>query len=127
MIYDGDCAFCSRTVDEITSRFAVLPEFVAWQDADLDRLSLTLDDALGASWLIIEDQGRLERFRGAAGFTRLLRMQPQFGVRYLGHLAELPLVRDAAAVGYQWVADHRHQLPGGTAACQLPAPAGAPA
>ena len=34
----------------------------------------------------------------------------------------LPVVGNAAAIVYEFVARHRHQLPGGTPACQLPEP-----
>jgi predicted DCC family thiol-disulfide oxidoreductase YuxK len=37
-----------------------------------------------------------------------------------GRALQLSLVRLAAWPAYKWVADHRHLLPGGTAACSLP-------
>jgi predicted DCC family thiol-disulfide oxidoreductase YuxK len=45
------------------------------------------------------------------------------GWRLAGTVLAVPPVRALAWPVYRWVARHRHQLPGGTAACELPAPA----
>ena len=50
--------------------------------------------------LMLRDAGRIWQFAGGA-----LQLGP---------------VRLAAWPAYHWVADHRHLLPGGTAACSLP-------
>ena len=42
-------------------------------------------------------------------------------VRALGRLITLPGIDTVARATYRWVSRHRHQLPGGTAACALPA------
>ena len=38
----------------------------------------------------------------------------------LGHLLEAPGISWLAGRAYRWIAAHRHQLPGGTAACARP-------
>jgi predicted DCC family thiol-disulfide oxidoreductase YuxK len=116
-VYDGDCAFCTTCAEFVDRRVPTLARVVPWQFADLGALGLTAEQCEQAvQWvdadrtttaagpdaiaLLLADAGRLWRFAGGA-----LRLGP---------------VRLAAWPAYHWVADHRHLLPGGTAACSLP-------
>ena len=115
-VYDGDCAFCSSCATFIERRIPSRAEVVPWQFADLDALGLTLEQVERAvQWvgtdgtvasgpdaiaLLLRDAGRLWQLPGTA--------------------LQLPPVRLAAWPAYRWVANHRHLLPGGTAACSLP-------
>lgn len=115
-VYDGDCAFCTSCAAFIERRVPTHAAVVPWQFADLDALGLTVAQVESAvQWvgtdgtvasgpdaiaLLLRDAGRLWRLPGTA--------------------LQIPPVRLAAWPAYRWVADHRHLLPGGTAACALP-------
>jgi predicted DCC family thiol-disulfide oxidoreductase YuxK len=115
-VYDGDCSFCTSCATFVERRIPSRAEVVPWQFADLDALGLTQEQAEQAvQWvgtdgtvasgpdaiaLLLRDAGRLWRVPGTA--------------------LQLPPVRLAAWPAYRWVANHRHLLPGGTAACSLP-------
>ena len=115
-VYDGDCAFCSSCATFIERRIPTRATVVPWQFADLDALGLsreqvekavqwigtdgTVSSGPDAIALLLRDAGRLWQVPGTA-----LRLAP---------------IRLAAWPAYRWVANHRHLLPGGTAACSLP-------
>jgi predicted DCC family thiol-disulfide oxidoreductase YuxK len=115
-VYDGDCSFCTSCAEFIERRIPSRARVVPWQFADLAALGLTAEqceqavqwvapDGVTASGpdaiaLLLCDAGRLWRLAGGA-----LQLSP---------------VRLAAWPAYRWIADHRHLLPGGTAACSLP-------
>jgi predicted DCC family thiol-disulfide oxidoreductase YuxK len=114
-VYDGDCSFCTTCAEFIERRIPTHARVVPWQFADLDELGLTQQQCEEAvQWvspdrrgsgpdaiaLLLSDAGRAWQFAGAG-----LRFGP---------------VRLAAWPIYHWIADHRHLLPGGTAACSLP-------
>lgn len=120
LVYDGDCGMCTRSASLVTSRIRLSPddfEVVAYQDADLLALGLTVeqcDEAL--RW--VGPDGRVSSAQDAVART-LLAGRP--GVRPLGLLLLTPGVNSMAGVVYRWVARNRHRLPGGTPACSLPA------
>ena len=115
-VYDGDCSFCTTCAEFIERRIPTRARVIPWQFADLDSLGLTVEQCEEAvQWvgadgttaagpdaiaLLLRDAGRLWQVAGGA-----LRIGP---------------VRLAAWPAYRWVAEHRHLLPGGTAACSLP-------
>ncbi len=116
LVYDGDCAFCSACAQFIERRIPTRAAVVPWQFADLPALGLTqaqVEEAVqwvdadgtvasgpDAVALLLRDAGRLWEVPG-----RVLQLGP---------------VRLAAWPAYRWIANHRHMLPGGTAACALP-------
>ncbi|BCJ36837.1 hypothetical protein Athai_43400 [Actinocatenispora thailandica] len=115
-LFDGDCAFCSRCAGfverHIPTRAAVLP----WQRADLDALGVSQQQADAAvQW--IDPAGVAA---GPDAIARLLRDAGSFW-RPLGVALGAPPVRWLAWPAYRWVARHRDLMPGGTAACALPA------
>lgn len=120
LVYDGDCGMCTRSASLVTSRIRRSPadfEVVAYQDADLPALGLTVeqcDEAL--RW--VGPDGRASSAQDAVART-LLAGRP--GFRPLGLLLLTPGVNSMAGVVYRWVARNRHRLPGGTPACSLPA------
>jgi predicted DCC family thiol-disulfide oxidoreductase YuxK len=115
-LYDGDCAFCTTCARFVERRIPSRADLLPWQFADLTALGVTAAQAEAAvQWvgadgvvasgpdaiaLLLRDAGRLWAVPGRALQARLLRA------------AAWPL--------YRWIADHRHLLPGGTAACSLP-------
>jgi predicted DCC family thiol-disulfide oxidoreductase YuxK len=114
-VYDGDCSFCTTCAEFIERRIPTRARIIPWQFADLESLGLTIEQCESAvQWvdgdrtaagpdaiaLLLKDAGRLWHLAGGA-------------------LSRAP-VRLAAWPAYRWIAEHRHLLPGGTAACSLP-------
>lgn len=120
LVFDGDCGFCTTTVDRLRDVLPRFPEAQPWQRLDLADLDLTIDDVTTYAWLIDRASGR--RWHGAQTFAALLRGQRGALPRLAGAALAAPGVRAVAARGYDWIAAHRHDLPGGTPACALPAP-----
>jgi predicted DCC family thiol-disulfide oxidoreductase YuxK len=116
LVFDGDCAFCTTSVNRLE---AVLPKFPAkspWQWLELDRYGLSVDDVTAYAWVITTDR----QFGGHLALSALLRMQPSAPLRFAGHLIATPPFSLAAAGVYWLIAHNRHRLPGGTPACALP-------
>lgn len=116
LVYDGDCAFCQRSID-VGSR--VLDKFRAepYQFLDLGPLGLTPEQAGEAVWWVQPSVPPRSGHRAVAG---LLQAQNHWWWRALGRVLERPPVSWLAAPVYAWVARNRHRLPGGTAQCRVP-------
>lgn len=122
-MFDGDCGFCTTAVETLRQVLPRFPEAQPWQRIDLDEHGLTLDDVTAFAWLIDRESGR--RWHGAQTFAALLRGQRGALPRLAGAALAAPGMRTIAGLGYDWVATHRHRLPGGTPACALPPPGAA--
>ncbi|HVE63603.1 MAG TPA: DUF393 domain-containing protein [Mycobacteriales bacterium] len=116
LIYDGDCAFCTRCVQLMERRLPARPRVTPWQWADLPRLGVTQAQA-ERSVLWVEPGS--PPLAGAAAIARLL---VQCGGLWLalGRAMQVPPVSWLAAGVYRLIANNRGRLPGGTAACALP-------
>jgi predicted DCC family thiol-disulfide oxidoreductase YuxK len=44
LLYDGDCRFCTHAIAWMARRFDPVAESVAWQEADLEPLGVTLEE-----------------------------------------------------------------------------------
>jgi predicted DCC family thiol-disulfide oxidoreductase YuxK len=100
----------SRRLDR-SDRFAVQ----SWQCLDLDAYGLTAHDTALAVQFVTAD-GTV--YTGHRAIAEALRHCAP-GWRPFGRALTLPGVDAVAARAYAWVAGHRHQLPGGTAACAV--------
>lgn len=116
LVFDGDCGFCTTAVGVLEKRLARFPDAQPWQWLDLDEFGLSRHDVTHYVWLLAGER----RFRGHAAFAALLRMQPAWGIRFVGRMLVTPPFSWLAALGYALIARFRHRLPGGTAACALP-------
>ncbi|MFE9577327.1 thiol-disulfide oxidoreductase DCC family protein [Nocardia sp. NPDC006044] len=118
VIFDGDCAFCTSSVDFIRDRIRPDIDFAPWQRLDLVALGLTRHQVEKAvQWI----DGAGSRASGARAFALLLRRASR-PWRAVGALMLIPPINWLAAALYRLIADNRHRLPGGTPACALPAP-----
>lgn len=117
LIFDGDCAFCTRSVRFVERRIRRHPRIVAWQSLDLDEWGLTRTECERAVQWIGVDGTRASAHLAVA---RTLVFGGK-GWALLGRLLSLPGVRNLAGHVYRWVARNRHRMPGGTAQCNLPA------
>lgn len=115
LIFDGDCGFCTSTVERLRRVLPRFPEAQPWQWTDLDAYGLTRDDVTHYVWLVTSRH----QYAGHLALAGMLRMQRTLGWRFLGVLLTVPPYSWAAAVGYKLVARFRHLLPGGTPACAM--------
>ncbi len=115
LIYDGDCAFCTRSVN-VLKRLPIDAEVTAYQFTDLE-LYGTTEDRATHEVLWVDPTGRIHG--GAQAVARLL---ISAGGIYAaaGWMLRTPPVRWIAAGVYRLIANNRQRMPGGTAACALP-------
>jgi len=116
LVYDGDCGFCSACAQFIERRIPTRAVVVPWQSADLAALGLTRAQVEEAVQWVGTD-GTVTS--GPDAVAMLLRDAGRFW-EVPGWALQLGPVRLAAWPAYRWIANHRHMLPGGTAACALP-------
>lgn len=114
LVFDGDCAFCTRSAAFITSRIKPRTQVRSSQSLELDRLGLTPEQCATAVQWVSDAQGIRS---GAAAITAMLR-EAHGGWAALGAFGDLPGVRSIAAVAYRLIASNRHRLPGASAACE---------
>lgn len=115
-VYDGDCSFCTTCAQFIERRIPTRARVVPWQFADLDALGLTTDQCEEAVQWVSPD-GTVAA--GPDAIAALLHDAGRLWQVPASALAFSP-VRAVAWPAYRWIAEHRHLLPGGTAACSLP-------
>jgi predicted DCC family thiol-disulfide oxidoreductase YuxK len=115
LVYDGDCAFCSRVVDIARARLGVACRAVPWQQADLAALGLTQAQVVEKVWWIDPDGSKVSGHRAVAAALR----HGAPAVRPVGRLLDAGALAPVASAGYDLVARNRHRLPGGTAACRI--------
>ncbi|MFS2292722.1 MAG: DUF393 domain-containing protein [Actinomadura sp.] len=117
LVYDGDCGFCTSSARFIERHVPVRAAFVPYQHADLDALGVTAERARHEV-LWIDRAGRVSG--GAEAVGRLLTCAGG-PWRALGTVMRVAPVSWAARAVYRLIAINRHRMPGGTAACALPA------
>ncbi|MER5572265.1 thiol-disulfide oxidoreductase DCC family protein [Streptomyces massasporeus] len=116
LIFDGDCGFCTTSVDVVQRLVRPRCEVVAWQHADLESLGVTEERARHEA-LWVTPTGLV--YGGARAVAKVLLSAG--GVwSVVGAVLTLPPVRWVAHGVYRLVADNRGRLPGGTAACAVP-------
>ena len=106
-LYDGECAFCMRTVRWLQKHLPVQPQLQPWQGSDLAALGVAEAEAShSVQW--IEPSGRV-----SGGATAVARLLVSNGGRLavLGRLMLVPPVSWVAAVVYRLVAKYRRHLP----------------
>ncbi|MFH8346066.1 thiol-disulfide oxidoreductase DCC family protein [Streptomyces sp. NPDC018045] len=116
LVYDGDCGFCTTSVRFAERRIRPRCTVTPWQFTDLEALGVTRERA-EHEVLWITPAGRV--YGGAQAVAKLL-MSARGAWAVPGALLTLPPLRRLAHAGYRLVADNRHRMPGGTAACSLP-------
>ncbi|MGW7555563.1 thiol-disulfide oxidoreductase DCC family protein [Streptomyces rimosus] len=116
LVYDGDCGFCTTSVRFAERRIRPRCTVTAWQFTDLEAHGVTQERA-EHEVLWITPHGTV--YGGAQAVAKLL-MSARGVWAVPGALLTLPPFRQLAHVVYRLVADNRHRMPGGTAACSLP-------
>ncbi|KAB1652495.1 DUF393 domain-containing protein [Pseudoclavibacter chungangensis] len=120
LVYDGDCGFCSWSVERAREVLPALPEVRDGRRTAIDDLYLDPLDVDEAVWVVREENGVLRQYRGADAVFEVLRRQPAFVWRFIGNLATVPGIAGSTRVAYEIVKRNRHRLPGGTTSCALP-------
>ena len=116
LVYDGDCAFCTRSALWVDQRLSPPASIAPSQALDLDVYGLSQADVDAAAWWIDAD-GR--HSRGHAAIARaLIAAGGAWGL--LGRALLVPPVSWLARGVYAVVARNRSKMPGGSSACDLP-------
>ncbi len=119
VLYDGDCAFCTRWRDRMIPRdrdrrvewVSVHDPAVASRYPHLDR-----DDALRQMYVFAPD-GTVHK--GAEGWMELFRILQ--GTSWLAAIGRLPGIRALTRRVYRYIAARRYRLSCATAGCRVPA------
>ena len=114
LIYDGDCGFCTWSLDQGRRVLPALPEATTLQTYRGGRL--TADQLSRAVWFV---DATGARWSGHRAIAEVLRRQPHPGWRVVGAVLAAPPVSWLAALAYRWVAGHRYRLPGSGGACAV--------
>jgi predicted DCC family thiol-disulfide oxidoreductase YuxK len=115
LLFDGDCGFCTTSVEWLRQHLPVMPMATPYQWADLELLQVDVADARRRVWLVTPTH----HYGGHAAVSALLRHQPDPRWRFAGWLLVSPPFSPLAAAGYALIARFRHRLPGGTPACAV--------
>lgn len=116
LVFDGDCAFCTSSVQLMKRLGITAGTVIPWQHADLAAMDLTPEQCQDkVQW--VGDDGRIRS--GHEAIAQLLLDSPVWW-KPLGALLLAPGISWLAARVYDWVSAHRTSLPGGTPACALP-------
>ncbi|WP_436770656.1 thiol-disulfide oxidoreductase DCC family protein [Yinghuangia sp. YIM S09857] len=116
LVFDGDCGFCTKSVEVMERWIDPDIEITAWQFADLGELGVTEERAMHEV-LWVTPTGDV--YGGAEAVAKMLAHRR--GVWTLpGAVMQIPPVNLLAAKAYRLIADNRYKLPGGTPACALP-------
>lgn len=109
LIYDGGCAFCTRSAEWVRRHVPPEVEVVPWAEIeDLAALGLTEEEARAAAWWV-DRTGALHRGHRAVAEA----LVAAGGVwRPLGRMARSRTVSPLAAGVYELVARNRHRLAG---------------
>jgi predicted DCC family thiol-disulfide oxidoreductase YuxK len=118
LLYDRDCGFCTQSARAV-HRLGCEVDTVPWQEWD-QRAARGLSDEALAERVHLVDGDDVHTGHAAVGVV--LRRSRLLPVRLAGSVVLAPPLRPLASRVYDWVAAHRHQLPGGTAACALEPP-----
>ena len=114
LLFDGDCGFCTSSIDWLAKTLPAFPTATPYQWVNLDEYGMTMAEAADRVWLITPTR----HFGGHLAVSAVLRRQPSIRWRFLGWMLITPPFSWAAMIGYALVSRFRHRLPGGTPACQ---------
>jgi len=119
LLFDGDCAFCTASVDFLKRYIKPNARVVPWQHADLDSLGVSEQECQESiQWFAVEGSTPITEGRAVAAALRT-------GIApwpLAGRMMQVPGLASVMNVAYRLVAKNRYRLPGSTPACKLPAP-----
>ena len=115
LVFDGDCAFCSRSAALARRILPADCHVVPWQQVDLAWAGVSAERAQSEVLWMARDG---EVSGGAPAVALALRAAGGLWA-LLGLLLSVPPISWLAPPVYRLVAVNRHRLPGGTAACRV--------
>jgi len=115
LLYDADCGFCTR-VARLIPWLRLRVDVNSIQSVDLAAFGVSPERATVEMPLVRVDGSVVYGYEAVAAAlaTGVLPL------RVIARLLTVPAFSRVFKRMYAWVAKHRHQLPGGTAACALP-------
>ena len=116
LLYDADCGFCTRSA-RLAARLPLRTEVRPLQSTDLVEAHVSPERAQAEIPFVAADGAVAYGHAAVAG---ALRTGP-LPFRLIGRALVSRPVDPVAKATYRWIAGHRHQLPGGTAACAVAA------
>ena len=117
LVFDGDCGFCTASVNWLERWCRPAARFVPWQELDLAEHGLTEAQVTRAvQWLPVSGSAPIRS--GAQAVARLL-LRARWPWRPVGALMMVPPISWLAALMYRIIAANRYRLPGSTPACAV--------
>ncbi len=117
LIFDGDCGFCTMSINFVQRWIKPRARIVAWQLTDLDALGVTQQECAEAiQWIPRHGQ----KLSGGAAAAAALKSAPS-PWPLLGALLDAPALRVVTDRAYKLIARNRYRLPGSTPACKVAA------
>jgi len=124
LIFDGDCAFCTRAAGWLERRVAADVSVLPWQRTDLAALGATPERAQTEVLWAEPGARRSVNIRGGASAVSAALQHSRARLwRLAGHALARPPLSWLAPPVYRLIARNRHRLPGGTPACAVTPPA----
>ncbi|MEK9663001.1 MAG: DUF393 domain-containing protein [Candidatus Nanopelagicales bacterium] len=117
LIFDGDCGFCTASVNVIRRFIRPRCDIEPWQRTDITAFGLTEADCTEAVQFVDADERVTS---GSRAVMAMLRTAPQ-PWPLVGAFGDLPGVAFVADKAYRWIAKNRYRLPGSTPACAVAA------
>ena len=114
LLYDADCAFCTRAAN--VGRRILRVDVRPMQDVDLE--SVGVDPHRARTEIPYVGRDHAVTYGSDAIAQALIDSGPR--TAWLGRVLLVQPVRAVARRVYEFVSRHRHRLPGGTHACELP-------
>lgn len=116
LLFDGTCGFCTRTVlwvqkRDTKGRLDIMPCQSAVQHGGYD---LNPADCGKSIWAFTAD-GQVEAGAQAAALVAA----ELLGRRWPVQVAKLPVIEQGLAIGYRFIANNRHRLPGIKGMCSI--------
>ncbi len=118
MIFDGDCGFCTASVNVIRRWIRPDCDIEPWQFTAIEEFNLTPEECSTAVQYV--DSAR-QVHSGSRAVMRMLRDAP-VPWPVLGAIGDAPGIAWVADRTYKWIALNRYKLPGSTPACAVNAP-----
>ncbi len=107
LVFDGQCGFCRRCVEVMLKHLRLHPRVVAWQEADLTQLGLSVKQCQEAvQWVSAIGGKSRQNFSAEDAVAKVLRNAGGLWSG-IGVLMMLPGVHWLSGVIYRWVARSR--------------------
>lgn len=114
LLYDADCGFCTRSA-RFLARLGLAAEIRPLQSVDLPAAGVSPERAQAEIPFVADDASVAYGHAAIAGALQT----GAWPWRVAGRVLDSAALQRPAAAAYHWVAAHRHQLPGSTAACKI--------